>query len=305
MWRLRTRAAATCVSKPHPEEPRACAASRRMAASDNLTTSWFETRPKTGAPHHEGWGYDNGGTATFDLTGPIGTDGLAYRFIASGISEDYWRNFGQTREMLIAPSLSWYGDATTVHLNYEHREFLYPFDRAASAIIEQAATQIFMTNPKARAVDYIEGFGLTPHEYEIVRTLPDDAVGARLNLTGEREILTILSGRERTVRLLDEIRAERGDDPADWIPRACPSLAPDSAFVSGVLGYVDCEAQALGLGGWQGMTGAGSANALILTGMLTIFIALIGYRILLGETPTLREGVVAIVKIGIVLALAT
>jgi type IV secretion system protein VirB4 len=102
--------------------------------------------------------------------------------------------------------------------------------KIASAIIEQAATQIFMTNPKARAVDYIEGFGLTPHEYEIVRTLPDDAhcflikhgadsVVARLNLTGEREILTILSGRERTVRLLDEIRAERGDDPADWIPR--------------------------------------------------------------------------------------
>jgi type IV secretion system protein VirB6 len=86
---------------------------------------------------------------------------------------------------------------------------------------------------------------------------------------------------------------------------ACPSLAPDSAFVSGVLGYVDCEAQALGLGGWQGMTGAGSANTLILTGMLTIFIALIGYRMLLGETPTLREGVVAMVKIGIVIALAT
>ena len=37
-------------------------------------------------------------------------------------------------------------------------------------------------------------------------------------LTGERDILTILSGRERTVRLLDEIRAEKGDDPADWIP---------------------------------------------------------------------------------------
>jgi type IV secretion system protein VirB4 len=102
--------------------------------------------------------------------------------------------------------------------------------RIASAIIEQAATQIFMTNPKARASDYIEGFGLTPHEYEIVRTLPDDAhcflikhgtdsVVARLNLTGERDLLTILSGRERTVRLLDEIRAQRGDDPAEWLPR--------------------------------------------------------------------------------------
>ena len=47
--------------------------------------------------------------------------------------------------------------------------------RIASAIIEQAATQIFMANPKARAADYIEGFGLTPHEFELVRTLPDNA----------------------------------------------------------------------------------------------------------------------------------
>jgi type IV secretion system protein VirB4 len=102
--------------------------------------------------------------------------------------------------------------------------------RIASAIIEQAATQIFMTNPKARAVDYVEGFGLTRHEYDIVRTLPDDAhcflikhgnesVVVRLNLTGEHEILTVLSGRERTVRLLDAIRQDHGDDPADWLPR--------------------------------------------------------------------------------------
>ncbi|WP_404336923.1 VirB4 family type IV secretion/conjugal transfer ATPase [Sphingomonas sp. MMS12-HWE2-04] len=102
--------------------------------------------------------------------------------------------------------------------------------KIASAIIEQAATQIFMANPKARAEDYIGGFGLTEHEFELVRTLPDDAhcflikhgnesVVARLNLSGERELLTILSGRERTVRLLDEIRAQTGDDPAEWLPR--------------------------------------------------------------------------------------
>lgn len=99
--------------------------------------------------------------------------------------------------------------------------------RISSTIIEQAATQIFMANPKARAVDYVDGFGLTPHEFELVRTLPDDAraflvkhgadsVVARLNLTGEADLLTILSGRERTVRLLDAIRAEHGDDPAGW-----------------------------------------------------------------------------------------
>jgi type IV secretion system protein VirB4 len=102
--------------------------------------------------------------------------------------------------------------------------------RIASAIIEQAATQIFMSNPKAQAREYIEGFGLTDHELELVRTIPDsahcflikhgnDSVVARLNLTGEKELLTVLSGRERTVRLLDEIRLQTGDDPADWLPR--------------------------------------------------------------------------------------
>jgi type IV secretion system protein VirB4 len=102
--------------------------------------------------------------------------------------------------------------------------------KIASAIIEQAATQIFMSNPKAQAREYIEGFGLTKHELELVRTIPDsahcflikhgnDSVVARLNLTGEKDILTVLSGRERTVRLLDEIRSETGDDPAAWLPR--------------------------------------------------------------------------------------
>jgi type IV secretion system protein VirB4 len=102
--------------------------------------------------------------------------------------------------------------------------------RIASAVIEQAATQIFMANPKARAVDYIDGFGLSEHELELVRTLPDtshcflikhgnDSVVARLNLSGEKDLLTVLSGRERTVRLLDEIRLQMGDDPAEWLPR--------------------------------------------------------------------------------------
>jgi type IV secretion system protein VirB4 len=102
--------------------------------------------------------------------------------------------------------------------------------KIASAIIEQAATQIFMSNPKAQPSEYIDGFGLTEHELELVRTIPDtahcflikhgnDSVVARLNLTGEKDLLTVLSGRERTVRLLDEIRVETGDDPADWLPR--------------------------------------------------------------------------------------
>jgi type IV secretion system protein VirB4 len=102
--------------------------------------------------------------------------------------------------------------------------------RIATAVIEQAATQIFMSNPKANAADYVDGFGLTEHEFELVRTLPDsahcflikhgtDSVVARLNLSGEKDLLTILSGRERTVRLFDEIRLQTGEDPAQWLPR--------------------------------------------------------------------------------------
>lgn len=102
--------------------------------------------------------------------------------------------------------------------------------KIASAIIEQAGTQIFMANASAQASDYIDGFGLTPHEYELVRSIPEtaraflvkhgaDSVVVRLNLASEPDLLTVLSGRERTVRLLDDIRGKVGDAPAAWLPR--------------------------------------------------------------------------------------
>ncbi len=100
----------------------------------------------------------------------------------------------------------------------------------ASAIIEQAATQIFMINPKARAEDYINGFGLSRHEFDLVRSLPDnshcflikhgrESVVARLDLSGETDLLTILSGRESTVRLFDELVSTTGPDPSNWLHR--------------------------------------------------------------------------------------
>lgn len=102
--------------------------------------------------------------------------------------------------------------------------------RIASAIVEQAGTQIFMANSAAQARDYIDGFGLSAHEFELVRTIPEtaraflvkhgnDSVVVRLNLASEPDLLTVLSGRERTTRLLDEIRNQLGDLPGDWLPR--------------------------------------------------------------------------------------
>ncbi len=45
--------------------------------------------------------------------------------------------------------------------------------KIAATIIEQSATQLFMSNPKAQASDYCDGFGLTEHELDLVRSLPE------------------------------------------------------------------------------------------------------------------------------------
>lgn len=70
-----------------------------------------------------------GGGASLDLTGPIGEQGLAYRFIADTSDVDYWRNFGKNRQTVIAPSLAWYGRDTYVRMSYEHTDYEQPFDR--------------------------------------------------------------------------------------------------------------------------------------------------------------------------------
>jgi type IV secretion system protein VirB4 len=116
--------------------------------------------------------------------------------------------------------------------------------RVAAAIIEQAATQIFMPNPRAQPADYCDGFGLTEHELSLVQGLPPHArcflvkhgnhsVVARLDLSGMPDLLTVLSGREASVRKLDEIRRRVGDHPAFWWPElvgdAYPAPLPDLA----------------------------------------------------------------------------
>ncbi|HZV09607.1 MAG TPA: VirB4 family type IV secretion/conjugal transfer ATPase, partial [Novosphingobium sp.] len=101
--------------------------------------------------------------------------------------------------------------------------------RIAGAIVEQTATQIFTANPRARAEDYGDGFGLTAHECALVRSLPDNghcflvkqggqSVVVRLNLAGEADLLAVLSGREASLRRFEAICGEVGPDPADWLP---------------------------------------------------------------------------------------
>jgi len=81
--------------------------------------------------------------------------------------------------------------------------------------------------------------------------------------------------------------------------------AAGAGFVSSVTGLVDCQSQNLGFGAWTALGLPGSTLHVVLTGFLTIFIALIGYRLLLGSSFTVRETTLAFVKIGAVFALAT
>lgn len=71
----------------------------------------------------------NGSGGTLDVTGPLGETGLAYRLVADYDDADYWRDFGHNRDKTFAPSLTWYGEDTTVTLSHEYREYSVPFDR--------------------------------------------------------------------------------------------------------------------------------------------------------------------------------
>ena len=85
----------------------------------------------------------------------------------------------------------------------------------------------------------------------------------------------------------------------------CAAAPPASGFISSITAYVDCQADTLGSGAWAALGMPGSTFQFVLTGFLTIFIALIGYNLLLGHSLTVRGATLAFVKIGAVFALAT
>lgn len=85
----------------------------------------------------------------------------------------------------------------------------------------------------------------------------------------------------------------------------CSPMAPDAPFLSSILGYLDCQAQTIGAGGYDALAAVGATGSVLLTSVLVLFVALFGFRMLFGQTPQLRDGVLAAAKVGVVLALAT
>lgn len=86
---------------------------------------------------------------------------------------------------------------------------------------------------------------------------------------------------------------------------ACPQVSSGVAFLSSTLAYVDCQAQSIGAFGFQALSAPNSIGAAVLEGLLTLFVALFGYRLLLGFPVHGRDVVGAVLKIAVVLTLAT
>lgn len=85
---------------------------------------------------------------------------------------------------------------------------------------------------------------------------------------------------------------------------ACPTLETGGRFLSGLLLHIDCQGRNIGSYGYGALAEPGSTASDVLTGLLTIFVALYGYRLLLGPTPHTRDFIGDIVRVGLVLTLA-
>jgi type IV secretion system protein VirB6 len=86
---------------------------------------------------------------------------------------------------------------------------------------------------------------------------------------------------------------------------ACSAPAGPTGFIGSVSAFMDCQAEMFGSGAFGALAAPGSTLSLAVTGLLTLFIAFIGYNLLVGRGLGVRSGTLAIVKVGAVLALAT
>lgn len=90
------------------------------------------------------------------------------------------------------------------------------------------------------------------------------------------------------------------------VSAACPVAGLADPLVQGLLGSTDCGVRQLVTSGYAALFAPTGAFVPVLTVLMTLVVALIGYRLLLGRTPlNLSEIALTAVKLAAVLALAT
>jgi len=96
-------------------------------------------------------------------------------------------------------------------------------------MLDNVATQIFFSNPQARAEEYQQGFRLSSAEFDVIANndpksrmflykQEQDSVICQINLSMLADELLILSASTESVLLCDQVRQRYGDDPASWLP---------------------------------------------------------------------------------------
>lgn len=99
-----------------------------------------------------------------------------------------------------------------------------------ATIREQCVTQIYLPNPGADRIDYVENFKLTEAEFDTIKNLAPDSrrflvkqgdrsTVCNLNLYGFVDELEILTGTPESVELCEAVRHQlQTDDPDVWVP---------------------------------------------------------------------------------------
>jgi type IV secretion system protein VirB4 len=99
-----------------------------------------------------------------------------------------------------------------------------------TTMVEQSASHFILPNRAATEADYIDKLRLTRAEFGLVqefgRSAPRNflckqaygSVQCTYDLTGADDMLAVLSSTTENVQLLDEVRAEVGDNPDIWLP---------------------------------------------------------------------------------------
>ena len=99
----------------------------------------------------------------------------------------------------------------------------------AGALIEQSATIILLPNPLGSEREYCGSLKCTPSEFRLLKSFQfgdrrflikqgECCMVASLDLSEDHDVLTLLSANAASVRMLDQIRAETGDQFESWWP---------------------------------------------------------------------------------------
>ena len=99
----------------------------------------------------------------------------------------------------------------------------------ARTLVEQTPTKVLFPNLEAQRAEYVDGFGLSEREFELIgRELTPGSrrfllrqglqgVVCELNLKGFEYELAVISGRAENVQRMERLIAQRGELPEQWL----------------------------------------------------------------------------------------